>query len=270
MKKLFCLAMIGMLGAGTLAAPLCGDLEGRTLDEVLAKYYEARGGLAKLKALNGWKMTGKIDLPGAGREMAMALWQLRPGKLRVEWIFQGQKIVQACDGRTAWWIVPFVSETAREMPADQAGPFREQAEFADPLVFFRKQGQPLELLGEETLDDKPVLRLRLTRSDGRVVEYFLAAEDGLLLKTSRSLATAEGEERLEVLYGDYRRVDGLLLPFVVENRRNGDVLARMTFAAIELDPVIDDAFFTMAAKKEVLDKVDTPAKKKAPGKKGVT
>jgi hypothetical protein len=245
MKKFFCLAVIAMLGAGSLAAPLRGEPEGRTLDDVLAAYYAARGGLARLKALAGWKMTGKIDLPGEGREMALALWQKAPGSLRVEWIFQGQKIVQVCDGRTAWEIVPFVAETARAMPADQLGPFRDQAEFADPLVFYREQGHRLELLGEETLDGKPVLRLRLSRSDGRVTEYFLAAAEGVVLKVARPQAAAEGGELLEVLYGDHRPVDGLLMPFAIENRRGGKPLARMTFAAIEIDPVIDDAFFAM-------------------------
>lgn len=232
--------------AAFLCAALGGSLPGQTLEDVLARNYRTRGGLEKLKSLASWKMTGKIAIPAQGLEMPIAIWQKTPGKMRVETGFQSRTIVQAFDGRRAWWIVPFLSLEAQEMPAAQGRLFREQADFENPLLAYGEKGYTLELLGGEVLDGTPVFKLKLARPGGSEVHIFLDGESGIELKASRTEKAGENETRIEVLYGDYRTVDGLLVPFAVENRRNGKIWAKMTFDAIEINPVIDDAFFAMS------------------------
>jgi hypothetical protein len=227
-----------------LGVPLLGQVKEPTLDDVLAGYYKARGGLEKLQALKGWKLTGTIVLTAQGLAMPLAMWQKSPDKLRVETTFEGRTTVQAYDGRTAWWIVPLVSAQAREMPPDQGLPFRRQAGFEDPLVVWKEKGHRLELLGRAQAEGVPVRRLKLTTADGNAVLFFID-DAGLLRKSAMPLAPGDDPPLLEVIYGDYRPVDGLLMPFAVENRDNGRTLMTIAAESIEIAPDLPDSLFAM-------------------------
>ena len=229
-----------------LGAPLFGELKEPTLDEVLARYYQARGGLEKLQGLKGWKLTGTIVLTAQGLAMPLAMWQKVPDKLRVETTFEERTTVQAFDGRTAWWIVPLISAQAREMPPDQGLPFRRQAGFEDPLVVWKEKGHRLELLGREPAEGAPARKLRLTTADGSVILFFLD-DAGLVRKSAMPLAPGEDPPLLEVIYGDYRPVDGLLMPFTIENRRNGQTQMTIEAESIEIAPDLPDSLFAMPA-----------------------
>ncbi len=242
-------------------------LHAQTLDEVLARNYQARGGLDRLKALAGWKLSGRMVVDALGLDLPIAIWQKAPDRMRVETTFRDKKIVQACDGRMAWWIMPFLSDAARAMPDDQGGLFCDQAVFGNPLVDFAEKGHRLELLGMEPLEGKPAVKLRLVKSDGKEIFYFLDAASGLELKSSRMMKMGESEALVEILYGDYRPAGGLAMPFAIENRLDGQPQVRMIFDEIEIDPVMEDAMFAMPDEKETPGKKKTPGRKKTPGKK---
>ncbi len=227
-----------------LGAALLGQATDPTLDDVLAGYYKARGGLEKLQGLKGWKLTGTIVLTAQELAMPLAMWQKVPDKLRVETTIEGRTTVQAYDGRTAWWIVPLVSAQAREMPPDQGLPFRRQAGFEDPLVVWKEKGYRLELLGREPAEGAPARKLRLTTADGSVILFFID-DAGLVRKSAIPLAPGENPPLLEVIYGDYRPVDGLMMPFSIENRDNGRTLMTIAAESIEIAPDLPDSLFAM-------------------------
>jgi outer membrane lipoprotein-sorting protein len=246
-KKIFVMLVI------FLAAGLSGA---QTLDEVLAKNYQARGGLDKLKAVLSIKMSGKIVIPDQGIEMPMVIWQKHPDKMRVESTFQEKVIVQAYDGRKAWWIMPFLAPGAQEMSQEQSQEFKEQADFENPLVVYKEKGYKLELLGKENLETVPVFKLKLTKREGREIYFYLDAAIGIELKNTMVLKSDAGENVNEIIFSDYKPVKDLLLPFHFENKTNGKTQAQLTLATIEINPVIDDAIFVMPIKKEKV-KVDS-------------
>lgn len=234
--------------SGDRQGPLDEDLQGRTLEEVLAMNRRACGGAEKREPMTGWKMTGKIDAVAEGFDMPMTLWRKRPDKLRVETTFQGKVIVQAFDGKKAWWIMPFLVAAPQEMPEEQAAAFADQAGFAESLSAYRQQGQALELLGREEMAGVQVFHLKRRRADGCEIDHFLDAGSGSELKSARRMKIGEAEALVEILYRDYRLVDGRLMPFVVENQLNGQSRVLMTFASIAADPGLGDDFFAMPVK----------------------
>jgi outer membrane lipoprotein-sorting protein len=250
MKKIVLPVFAFVLLGGLLCAPLAGNLRAQTLEEVLAKNYQAHGGLDKLKAITSWKMKGKIVIPAQGMEMPMEMWQKSPDKMRVEAVFQGKKIVQAYDGRKAWWIMPFLSEEPQEMSPEQAKLFKEQADFENPLVVYKQKGYKLELLGKEDMEGTPVFKLKLTKTDGKEILFYLDAESGIELKSSMSMKVGEADALVEVLYGDYKLVDGHMMPFAIENKTNGQTQMQMTMESVEINPALDDSFFSMPEMKE--------------------
>ncbi len=241
-------SIVSLLAVLVLGLPLCSQ----TMEDVLALNYQGRGGLERLKSLTGWQLTGKIVVPAQELDMPVTIWQQRPDRMRVESIFQGKKIIQASDGRVAWWIMPFLSVAAQEMPAEQGRLFREQADFANPLVVYKERGYVLELLGKEDLDGKPAFRLKLTRDNGKEIVIFLDAGSGVELKSAQRIRNGEKDALVEILYSDYRPVNGCLMPFAIENRLDGQTQMRMSFETIEINPVLEAAFFTMPVNKESL------------------
>jgi outer membrane lipoprotein-sorting protein len=192
-------------------------------------------------------------MPAQGLEMPLVLWQKSPNRMRLETTFQDKKIIQAYDGKKGWWIMPFQSEAPQEMEPGQAKLFAEQAEFENPLVVFREKGNKLELLGREDMEGTPVFKLKLTKADGREIYFYLEAGRGIELKSTLASKSADGETLNEILYGDYRPVGGVMMPFSVENRLNGQTSVRMTLEKIEVNPAVNDALFAMPLKTDAAD-----------------
>jgi hypothetical protein len=263
MKKTILSVLTALSLGGLLCGSLSGNLKGQTLDEVLAKNYQSRGGLDKLKSITAMKMSGRIVIAEQGLEMPVVIWQKQPNRMRVESTFQEKKIVQACDGQKTWWIMPFLSPEAQEMPEEQARLFREQAVFENPLVVFKEKGYQLELLGKDDMEGTPVFKLKLTKAAGREIYFYLDAGSGIELKSTLTLKTEEVETLNEILYGDYRAVAGVMMPYYVENKLNGKTQVQMTMETVEINPAIDVGLFALPQKKET---PKAEVQKKQPGR----
>lgn len=211
------------------------------MDEVLARNYLSRGGLEKLQDVKSVKLSGKMTLPLLGIEMPLVIWQKTPGKMRMESVLQNRAVVLASDGGNAWWIIPSQgTEGPQDMPAVQAEIFREQADSGNLLTLFKARGDRLELMGREEIGGTSVFKLKLTRREnGGEIFFYLDSESGLELKNSGTIA----EQQVECRLGDYRAVDGVLIPFTVESRSSGQIQMRLAFDSAEINPPVDDAIF---------------------------
>ena len=243
MRKVLSLILIGFIFIlGKVYA-------GETLEEVLAKNYQARGGLEKLKSIKSLYMEGKIVMPAAqSMEMSVKMWIKRPNKIRTESTMQGKKIVQAYDGEKAWWIMPFLgSEKPQLMPETQAENVKEQAEGWDPLVNYKKLNYKLEYLGKDEVEGTEVYKLKLTKKSGRIVYYYLDTESGIEIKTETYIKRGESEYKVETEFGDYKEVNGIMIPFYIENKSNGKTISQLTLQKVVINPEIEDSIFEMPA-----------------------
>src|ERR1700732_5226305 len=77
----------------------------QTVDEIIAKNIQARGGLEKLKAVKTLRMTARINQNGFRATVVQE--NQRPNKVREEFIIQGMAEVEAYDGKSAWQVSPF-------------------------------------------------------------------------------------------------------------------------------------------------------------------
>ena len=128
-------ALLGGLAVAVLTAPALAQ----TVDEVIAKSLEARGGLDKLKAVRSIRMTGKMTM-GPGMEAPVTIEMKRPRNARIEFTIQGSTGVQAYDGQQAWGISPLGSQQPEPMPAEMAKELDDQADLDGPLVDYKEAG----------------------------------------------------------------------------------------------------------------------------------
>lgn len=234
-------AAICVLG---LALALTGVARAQELDEVLQSYYEAMGGLDKLKGIETLKMSGKMSL-GEGIEAPATMLQKRPDKIRQEFTFQGMTGIQAYDGETAWMHMPFMGQTAPElMPEEMANEFIEGGEMDGPLIDAEERGITLELVGKEDVEGTEAFHIKVTRPDGDVEHHYLDGEYYIPIKVTRTQKAMGQETEVDMTLGDYKEIDGLLFPHSI-GISGGQSGLSLTLDAIEINGAIDDALFTM-------------------------
>jgi outer membrane lipoprotein-sorting protein len=217
-----------------------------TLDEVLAKNYEAKGGLDKLKAVNSVKVTGKMEM-GGGMEAPFTYYWQRPNKMRNEFTIQGKTGVQAFDGETGWMFMPFMGKTeAEKMPDELSKNMEDEADFEGSLVDWQEKGHQVELIGKESIVGTEADKHKVVRKSGSESIIYLDAEYYLEIKEESKREINGQEIEMETSTGDYKEVGGLMLPHSVTTQAKGAPGGQaITFETIELNIDLDPSIFTM-------------------------
>jgi outer membrane lipoprotein-sorting protein len=236
----------------------------QTVDDIIKKNTEARGGLQKIKAIKSLKMTGKINLTGPGVELPLTIQQKRPGSFRMDATFQGQQVVQAYDGETGWAINPGVSDPEK-MAGDDLKEAQEQADLDGALIDYKEKGHTVELLGKEDVEGTPAYKLKVTLKSGDVRYVYIDAANSLELKVTAKRRSPGGEQEVDIYPGNYKPVAGVLFPHSIEQKIGGQTQVQITIEKIDIDAPIDEAIFKMPVKKaDEKPKTDEKPKEKPP------
>ncbi len=226
----------------------------QSVDDLIAKNLQARGGEAKLRATTTMRLTGKVSVQGM--ELPMIVTAKRPNMMRQEMQIQDKKVVTAFDGEKAWMINPMMgAEAPQEVQGPQGDMTREQSDFDGPLMDYKAKGTTVELVkgdspdGTEKLaDGSKVYKLKVTRKGGRIQYIYLDAESGIEVKTINQIEQGGQNFSIETELSDYRPESGLMVPHSVRNIMNGQPLMQMTVDKVEFNVPIENAFFKMPAK----------------------
>lgn len=232
------------LAAALLAAAAAAHAQ--TVDEIVAKNLEAKGGAEKWKSINSVKMTGHISLQG--KQLPLTIYAKRPNLNRQEISIQDSKLVQAFDGTTAWIINPLTgSETPQALPPAAAAMMKNSADFDGALIGYKDKGHTIELVGKEKLGDTEVYHLKVTMKGGdHVQDYYLDANTGIELKTAAQIDIGTGQtQTLETEMSNFEKVDGITIPHTVKQMVNGKPMVEMTIDNVAFNVPIDDAIFKM-------------------------
>jgi outer membrane lipoprotein-sorting protein len=241
-------------------AVLAPCLLAQSVDDIIAKYVQARGGSEKLKSVQSIKTTATMTM-GPGMELPGTVIQKRPKMARLEFSAQGLTAVQAFDGKDAWQIMPFMGKKDPElMAADEAKETEEMADVDGPLVDYKSKGHQVELQGKEKVEGTDAYKLKLTLKNGDVQTIYLDADSFLEIKEVTKRTVRGTDQEIEAAIGDYKEVKGMMFPFAIENTVKGsDQKQKITITNIELNVPVDDSIFKMpAAPKTDAPKTDAP------------
>jgi len=234
----------GLMAAAVLALPAAAQ----TVDEIIAKNIAARGGEAKLKAVNVIRMTGKIEV-GPGIVAPTIVTIKRPEMVRMEFTVQGMTGIQAYDGKSGWSVMPFQGKKDPEpMAADDVKDLEDQADMDGPLVDYKAKGNTVEYLGKEKLEGSDAYKIRVTKKNGRIETSYIDADSGLEVKTIVKTKVRGNDADVEVLYTDFRDVQGLIMPFSIDSGVVGTPQRqKITFEKVEINPDVKEDQFHMPA-----------------------
>ncbi len=232
---------------GALVSP-AAVLQSQTAADVVGKYYQAAGGLDKMKAVNAMRVTGRMTM-GQGMEAPFTRITKRPNLVRVEFTVQGMTGIQAFDGQTGWMLMPFMGQTAPQlMPGDLTKTMQEEAEFDGPLVDYQARGIQVDLVGKEQVEGADAYKLKVTLKGGDVSYYYLDAKTYLPLR-AESQRTFQGQQfNIVSVLGDYRSEGGLMIPHSLQVSGQGPGAQTFVIEKVELNPSLKDDDFKMPSK----------------------
>lgn len=238
MRKVWILAAALLFAISAQAADL-------TVDQILEKNAEAKGGMEKLRAINSLRFTGKMSL-GGGMEAPIVMTKKRPENMRMEFTVQGLTGVQAYNGTTGWMVMPFMGKKdPEEMSADVLKDVKEQADFDGPFIDYAKKGYAIELLGKEDIEGTPAYKLKMTK-DGNETLVWIDADSFLDIKTAGKRKMQGQDVESETTIGNYQEFEGVLFPTQIEVKPKGAPAGQtITIEKVEINPAIADDAFTM-------------------------
>jgi hypothetical protein len=278
--------------AGSLAVAADGHSAARKLvaADIVEKNVAARGGLEAWRAVKTMTLSGKLGAGGNQRatlqvpnssgqtqvaarssrqpilpsrqveevQLPFVMRLERPRKIRFELEFAGQTAVQVFDGANGWKLRPFLGKRVVEpYTADELKTTATQADLDGPLIDYVAKGTKLDLEGMEQIEGRDTYKLKLTLKTGEVQRIWIDAKTFLESKMSGQPRRLDGTDHpVEIYMRDYRAVNGLQIPFVLETRvlpvtrtalglRDTPVLPEKTIIEnVVVNPKFDEALFS--------------------------
>lgn len=226
------------------------NLFAQTTEEIIQKHEAAMGGIEKWNNLKAVVTKSKFTIQGMDVTTTTSVLTGKAIKAEVE--IMGNKIVSGYDGKVAWMIRPSMmggTGKAEDMPAEQAEALKSQTNPGSPLMDAKIAGSKIELESKEKLDGADVYVLNVTDKAGKTTTIYLSASTFYVVKTSSKQQVNGQELDVEVMYSNYKSVDGLYFPFTMEQPNpmvGGNMVVDVT--NIELNPKLDLSFFAKSDK----------------------
>jgi len=250
-RRLFAAGLVCLAAAFPLAAQSAGDdltADQPSVDQVVARHLEARGGAESWRALDTLRATGTYA--AFSFRAPFTLIRHRGDLYRLDFQMLGKPAVRARDGEGVWALhVLLWPEPTRVADTPYRAQLERESLFEPVLLDLATQGITVRGLGRGEIDGIATLRLELTWADGRQETWHLDAETYLEVAIDSQVVdfTQASEPVAQRAYfDDFRAVDGLVLPFQVDYEFNHR-LESMTVERYEVDPDLDSGLFSPPA-----------------------
>lgn len=223
---------------------LAATTSAQTVDELMARHVEARGGLARLQAIQTVRIERTIA--ATFNDIDVVIYKKRPGLYRSEQKPKGAAAtVVRGFAETAW-------ETAngKTVVREGAGPVEQRevdGDFDGFLVNYRDKGHTLELEGRQRAGATDAWKLKVTMKSGAVRYVYLDAVTFLESRHETTVEVAPNRRiATTITFGEWRDVNGVKFPFAIEEERDAPGQTFVFYTKkIEVNVPMEDAIFKM-------------------------
>jgi hypothetical protein len=238
-----------LAASAAAAAFAAGPATAQTLTaaQVAERNAAARGGLEAWRKIETMAWTGHVEGANRGGRVPFLLEQQRPDRTRFEITVDGQKAVRVFDGTDGWKMRASGTGRPEVQPytADELKFARGAPMIDGPLMSHAARGATISLIGLQELEGRKAYVLGLRLASGSSYLVWIDAESFLELRYDRELVNAQGRPAMSSVYfGDYRAVEGLHLPFIIETgTADGKTRDKLVIEQVALNPRLDDRTF---------------------------
>jgi len=228
---------------------LSGQLEAGRGDNIVRAKKLVNGG----KKASGKGRTGEIAAASGANEpekeiqLPFTLDLKRPNLTRVEVLFDGKTAVQVYDGAHGWKLRPFLNRHDVEpFTADEARTEASRDDLDGPLIDYAAKRTKVELDGVELVEGQPAYKLKVTPKSGAVKHVWIDGKSFLDVKMDGFPKHMDGTMHPVYVYQrDFRAVQGVMIPFVVETAVDGYTEThKLLVEKATINPQLDDVLFS--------------------------
>lgn len=240
MKKI--IAIFTLLAVASLA-PAAADGHEMTVEQVIAKHIEAKGGAAWDDVRN-MRITGNFT--AFSLVSSFSAHRARDRRYHLDHTQNGRRVVMGYDGEMHWVESEFMGGGPQRMtnPVDVVAMEREM-DFATALFDVDKYGYEVKLVPErDEIEGFPAIAIELERGDGSVETWFLDPDTYLEI-ARESPGSDFGQPRPSLTFFDeFKEVAGVKIPHYVETQwYTRDRVQKI--AKIEINADLDDGVFAL-------------------------
>ena len=241
-----------------------------TAAEIVENNVAARGGLASWRKVSTLSWSGKLDAGGGNRppilgipgqqrpaqttpeqpapqmQLPFVLEMKRGHKSRLEIVFKGETAIQVYDGSHGWKLRPFLNRhEVEDFTADELKVVENQADLDGQLVDYAAKGTRVELEGIEKVEGNDAYKLKLTLKNGHVMHEWVDAKSFLEVRIEGAPRRLDKKDHPVSIYlSDYRKVNGLLIPHLIETRVDGvKQTEKILIEKVVVNPRLDESRF---------------------------
>lgn len=234
-----------------------------TVDELLARHADARGGAARLEAMRSLRVELVIREPGFE---AVGLYHaMRPTLARADIWIDGTRLFSEAYNEVSPWQQPGPGEPVIDVSHAGAAPLRRGAlTNLHGLHELPAMGHGITLEGRVGIEDESYYHLLVTYDDGFVRHMYLDPEQ-YLVRRERSIHALHPdldptEKWIESRHDDFRTVDGIVRPWHGSEweLRTGEQLQEIVVRRVEINPEFDPALFDRPADLDDIDRYLEP------------
>jgi len=185
-------------------------------EAILDKYIEVTGGKAAYEEKHTEISSAIMEFVGKGVKANMTSYHAAPNKSYMVVEIEGiGKMEEGTDGSVVW------ERSALKGPRVKTGEERAVSLRAASIhhdTRWREFFETAECTGIEPIDGHICYRVVLTPKEGQPETRYYDKKSYLLVRTNMILKSEMGEVPAESSVGDYRTVEGILIPFQVKQK----------------------------------------------------
>ncbi|MEM9051345.1 MAG: outer membrane lipoprotein-sorting protein [Bacteroidota bacterium] len=226
-------------------------IQAQTADEILDTYFENIGGKDAWRAVEGMKMTAKINQ--GGMEIPIEIVRMKDGKQMTVITFQGKEMKQGVFDGEVLWSTNFMTQKAEKSDAESTEMMKKEInDFPDSFLDYKDKGYQVEYVGTEDFNGTETFKIKLTKEpvtiDGAEVEdvsyYFFETENYVPIAIQAEIKQGQGKGMIsEITFSDYQEVEGLYVAFSMTQGVKGQGGQPITMDSVELNPKVDASAF---------------------------
>ena len=236
---------VGLVAVALAAG--CASAAKLSAADIVAKNVAARGGLDAWRKVETMVWIGHIESAHAPLpSMQFKLEQKRPNKTRLQINALRDKSVRAFDGAQGWKLRPARGRPEAQPYTPQELKFAQAGHGIDgPLIDSVAKGNSVTLESVDEIAEHKAYHLNVRLAKGGNEDVWVDTKTYLDIRYDRMAdGPAGAPRRVSATYGDYRTVEGLQIPFLIETGGGpGRTPDKMQIETVVLNAPLDDSTF---------------------------
>ena len=213
-----------------------------TARSILLTALDAHGGMKSISSLNSLKMTTTSSLGPDGRESAReTAFYSFPGKMKSEASIGDNTYVQSYNEGSAWYVENGVASPGDRRMIEFLR--RSLKHFPNFLIQATDSTAITMIKGKSFIDGKPPYIVYVIDGESDETTLWIDLDELHVSRMDYPVFAGEVEEHVRLDLLDYRKTDGILLPYRVRLYMNGLFAQETTILTYEINPGLNDSLF---------------------------